>query len=268
VCSSDLLVEDIRVNQVVALRMFKALGYDADVVDSGQRALAALQHRSYDIIFMDIQMPVMDGLVATTQIRQQSLTPRPWIVAMTAYATPGDRERCLASGMDDYISKPISVEAIATTLNNFWTLQPRALLSTPPLEPVRSSATALIPLPAVDGQPPTLNDQVLQYLRSIAEDEGDGLLAEIVESYSEDAPQRLRSIATAIDNADAIALAQAAHALRSLSASMGAVYLSQLCDAMETLGRLKTLDQAHSLFAALEAESGQVIAALYPYLRR
>jgi PAS domain S-box-containing protein len=112
-----LLVEDIAVNQKVALRMLQRLGYGADVAKNGQEALEALADCAYDLIFMDVQMPVMDGLEATRQIRQSKTLSSPWIVAMTAHAMQGDRERCLAAGMDDYISKPISMEALGTALN-------------------------------------------------------------------------------------------------------------------------------------------------------
>jgi CheY-like chemotaxis protein len=111
---SILLVEDNLVNQKVALRMLEKLGYDADVAANGIEAIKALELRPYDLIFMDMQMPEMDGLTATREIRHQypQAPEGPVIIAMTANALKGDRERCLDAGMDDYISKPIKKENI------------------------------------------------------------------------------------------------------------------------------------------------------------
>ncbi|BAP55316.1 signal transduction histidine kinase [Thioploca ingrica] len=113
-----LLAEDNLVNQKVALLLLKKLGHEVvDVVSNGLEVLTALQRHSYDIIFMDIQMPEMDGLTATRQIiKEWSGKPRPWIIAMTANAMQGDREICLAAGMDDYLSKPIREEELAQAL--------------------------------------------------------------------------------------------------------------------------------------------------------
>ncbi|MBE9040865.1 response regulator [Oscillatoriales cyanobacterium LEGE 11467] len=118
-----LLAEDIRVNQKVALRMFKRLGYDADLATNGKEVLEALHHKSYDIVFMDVQMPQMDGFEATRAIREEwQNDSRPWIIAMTANAMRGDREKCLEVGMNDYISKPIQLEAIKQALRQFGAL--------------------------------------------------------------------------------------------------------------------------------------------------
>ncbi|QIR35536.1 response regulator [Tolypothrix sp. PCC 7910] len=112
-----LLVEDGLVNQKVALKLLERLGYRADVANHGREALEALQRQIYDVVFMDLQMPEMDGLETTRRIRKE-LPPaaQPRIIAMTAHARPEDRQECLSVGMDDYISKPISLEAIAAIL--------------------------------------------------------------------------------------------------------------------------------------------------------
>ncbi|MEA3203381.1 MAG: hypothetical protein QOI63_1056 [Thermoplasmata archaeon] len=113
-----LLAEDNLVNQKVALKMLERLGIMADVANNGEEAVAAERDRPYDLIFMDIQMPKLDGLEATRRIRALAPAParRPFIVAMTADAMPGDRERCLAAGMDDYVSKPVRMEALQAVL--------------------------------------------------------------------------------------------------------------------------------------------------------
>jgi len=115
-----LLVDDIALNQKVGLHILQRLGYRADVASNGQEALAALYRQSYDVVFMDVQMPEMDGLEATRCICQRwSPESRPWIIAMTAHAMQGDREECLAAGMNDYVSKPIRIEALVQTLNRY-----------------------------------------------------------------------------------------------------------------------------------------------------
>jgi len=115
-----LLAEDNVVNQKVALRMLSRLGYEADVVDNGLEVLRAVQEHPYDVIFMDVQMPEMDGLEATIRIRQdESLLNRPYIIAMTAAAMQLDKEKCLEAGMDDFISKPARLEDLSQALHRY-----------------------------------------------------------------------------------------------------------------------------------------------------
>jgi len=111
-----LLVEDNPVNQKVAINLLKRLGYLADVSSNGLEALEALERQEYDVIFMDVQMPEMDGVTATAHIRQRYPHRTPRIIAMTADALEGDRERYLEAGMDDYISKPVRVEELIQAL--------------------------------------------------------------------------------------------------------------------------------------------------------
>ena len=112
-----LLAEDNRVNQMLALRLLEKMGYRPEIVSNGLEAVAAIQQAHFDVILMDVQMPEMDGLEATRQIRQdRSGDAGPRIVAMTANAMQGDREICLAAGMDDYVSKPIRVEDLEEAL--------------------------------------------------------------------------------------------------------------------------------------------------------
>jgi urea ABC transporter urea binding protein len=258
-----LLVEDIVMNQKVALRMLGRLGYEADVVSTGQEALDALHQQSYDVVFMDIQMPGMDGLEATRQIRQSSPSSRPWIVAMTAYAMQGDRERCLEAGMNDYISKPISIEMLVAALNKVYEVQNQESLSDQAIssnEPVLEQAGPAAP-------PLEENMRVLQYLKTLVE-EDDALLVEIIASYLEDAPDRILAIAQALTQNNPTALHKSAHALRSLSASIGAVRLAQLSGTLEELGRAKTLENAASLFTEIQAEYKQVAIALQSYLEQ
>jgi len=120
--TSILLVEDNKVNQVVAKALFAHLGYQIDLSENGQDAVERLKTKSYDLVFMDIQMPIMNGMEATRKIREYSpdvLNPNTIIIAMTAHAMKGDKEKCLAGGMDDYISKPIGNETVLQILKKY-----------------------------------------------------------------------------------------------------------------------------------------------------
>ena len=112
-----LLAEDNTVNQKVALKILDKMGYRADVAANGKEAVAAVARQSYDVVLMDVQMPEMDGVQATAKIRDQLGDQRPWIIALTANALQGDRERYLGVGMDDYLSKPIRVEDLIKALS-------------------------------------------------------------------------------------------------------------------------------------------------------
>jgi CheY-like chemotaxis protein len=117
-----LLAEDNVINQKVALRLLGRLGYSVDVANNGLEAIAMLRSRTYDLVFMDIQMPVMDGFEATAKILEEwNFALRPRIVAITANAMPKDREQCLAAGMDDYLSKPITIEYLIAALKRSQT---------------------------------------------------------------------------------------------------------------------------------------------------
>lgn len=127
-----LLAEDNPVNQKVARRFLERMGYRADAVGNGLEAVTALENRRYDLVLMDLQMPEMDGLEASRQIRRR-LPPgrQPKIIALTANAMQGDREICLAAGMDDYISKPVKMQEIAAAIRRQFSKRPAA---PPPVE--------------------------------------------------------------------------------------------------------------------------------------
>jgi CheY-like chemotaxis protein len=114
-----LLVEDNIMNQQVALNTLSVLGYQADVADNGQHALECLEKSTYDLIFMDLQMPLMDGLEATRLIRSQFNDPSPYIIALTANALDSDYEHCMEVGMNDFLSKPINIKALKAKLDVF-----------------------------------------------------------------------------------------------------------------------------------------------------
>jgi CheY-like chemotaxis protein len=120
-----LLAEDNPVNQKVFLAQLKHLGYGADLANDGIEVLEALEHQTYDVILLDVQMPRLDGMETVHQIRQRYARDRPWVIAMTAHAMKGDAERCLAAGMNDYVSKPVKMAVLAEAFERYLQVAPQ-----------------------------------------------------------------------------------------------------------------------------------------------
>ncbi|WP_334899145.1 PAS domain S-box protein [Nostoc sp.] len=257
-----LLVEDVSLNQKVALLMLERIGYRADTANNGLEVLLALRQQSYDLVFMDVQMPEMDGLEATRRICQEwPDNSRPWIIAMTAHAMQGDREECLSAGMNDYISKPIRMEALVEAFKNYQILQPSANenqnLKVFVKKDEQGSQSEIeqqvILAPAIDAE-------TFQALKDMVGDTE--ILVEFIDNYLEDAPQRLLAIHNAIDKKDATELRSVAHSLKSLSVTIGAMPFAELCQELETMGRTGTTLSASTLVPELETEYQRVKAAL------
>ncbi|HEY9749941.1 MAG TPA: response regulator [Allocoleopsis sp.] len=233
-----LVAEDNKVNQKVVLSGLKRLGYQAEVVNNGREAIQALQQRHYDVILMDVQMPEMDGLSATRYICQNwSRATRPRIIAMTANALHGDRETCLAAGMDEYLTKPLRLAVLAQVLSQDW--QPLTP-STPAYQPeVANSAVSVLSgkETVLETQEPALDNKAIAALLEMLGENAAEHLAVVIHHYLEDAPQLISQIVTAVDQRDATALRHAAHTLKSISATLGAVTLAQLCQELEAIGR-------------------------------
>jgi CheY-like chemotaxis protein len=250
-----LLAEDNPVNQEVAVGMLESLGCQADVVATGLQAVEALERGSYDVVLMDCQMPEMGGLEATRVIREREALPSSShppvhtpIIALTAHAMPSDRAQCLAAGMDDYLSKPFTLEALRATLAR-W-LSPQSAAASPSAE--RSEP------PRLD----SLDRKALDTLRSLRKGGTPDLLHKVLHMYLNTAPQLLHTIRDAVARSDALALQQAAHSLKSSSANVGALQLAAFSKEMEALGKTQSLIQTGSLLAAMEAEYAVVEEAL------
>jgi signal transduction histidine kinase/DNA-binding NarL/FixJ family response regulator len=248
-----LLVEDNPVNQTVAQFMLKQLGYDYKIANNGAEAIEALCEIEYALVLMDIEMPVMDGISATQAIRKKWQTPNhPYIIALTAYAMAGDRERCLNAGMQDYITKPIRMQDLQTALQrgeNSLCLEHNPFQGKPP---VLAQETAMI-----------LDQSILDgFLQMAGPEMAAELLHELLEAYAEDVPQRLVAIERAIAQSDPEALRQAAHALRSGSINLGAVEVGQLCRELEQMGKSGSTTGAQALYQQLPFAVEQAIGAL------
>jgi signal transduction histidine kinase/CheY-like chemotaxis protein/HPt (histidine-containing phosphotransfer) domain-containing protein len=234
-----LLVEDDEINLKVAQRLLALHGLSVDVAAHGEEALERLRRRRYDLVLMDCQMPVMDGLTASLRWREiereRGLPPTP-IAAMTAYAMAGDRARCLASGMDDYLSKPISRTRLEALLRRWLAPAdaPESPVPPPPAAaPVAATETEAAPssAPAADedAAADVLDERVVAELRALMGEEF-GLLIEV---YLEDTPRKLGLIGQAAAEGDAAAMIAQAHALKSSSENLGARTLAELARSLE-----------------------------------
>ena len=210
-----LLAEDNVVNQKVAIHILQHMGYRADVAANGLEVLTMIAQHSYDLILMDMQMPEMDGLEATKQIdyswEKGKLINKPRIVAMTANAMQGDREICLASGMDDYLSKPIRSSELV-----------RILLE---CQPTPSNQRIKIL---------SINIDTLYEVANDISGEDSEFLIELIDSYLDNARSLLQQLYTSFAQQDFDLMLRTAHTLKSSSQVIGAEELSNLCRELET----------------------------------
>ncbi|MBD2215322.1 response regulator [Nostoc linckia FACHB-104] len=246
-----LLAEDHPVNQKLAVLMLKQLGYRADVVSNGVEVLAALQKLPYDVILMDVQMPEMSGIEATQVIcSQYPADSRPRIIAMTARALQGDKEECLSAGMDDYITKPIRIQALAQALSRCVpTAASNGTSQKPPQKDIAEVELAVI------------NTKALQQIQQIAAKDGKRFLIEMIDCYLEDSPLLLQQIKIAVAQGDGKTLYRLAHSWKSSSDYLGATKLANLCRELEAIvstGSTNFKDKIQHL----ETEFAKVQAAL------
>ncbi|MEZ4700742.1 MAG: response regulator [Rhodothermales bacterium] len=233
-----LLAEDNPVNQKVALRMLNRLGYEADIAQNGREAVEALEKKAYDVILMDMQMPEMDGLEASRCIVEKYPEgQRPFIIALTANAMQGDKERCLAAGMNDYISKPIRIEDLKEAFARV---------------PVRDNGEAA---PAEGEAAP--ENSVLDYsvLKELMEMLGNdfSFAAGLISDFLEDGEELVNSTRASLETGDAEEFMRASHTLKSSAATFGAMTVSRLCKEVEEMGRTGNLgEEAADRTTALE----------------
>jgi CheY-like chemotaxis protein len=263
-----LLAEDNTVNQKLALRLLERMGYRADVVANGLEVLEALQRQRYDMILMDVQMQEMDGLEASRTIHEGwPAEEHPRIVAMTANAMQGDREECLAAGMDDYLTKPIQIKALQEAVERvgLWARVHRRLTS--PLSPVK---TAPLTLEAEEQAEldPALDPTVLVELRQF---QGEGeldIVQELAEAFQFETPPLLETLRQAVTEGQPEQLRRAAHNLKGSSNNLGALTMAALSTELETLGKNGTVAGAAELVTRLEQEYQHVCRALATEIAR
>ena len=253
-----LVVEDNSVNQKLAVRMLEKLGYRPDLVENGQEALAALDTGTYDAVLMDCQMPVMDGFEATAAIRRLEAAGKRYvsaghlpIIAVTANAMQGDRERCLAAGMDAYLAKPIKLEDVRTTLAR-WVMSPASE------DEGKSVAKSLDPIS--DGRSIFDPSQMLQ---NIGGDEE--LLIQLVDLFLERQADMMSQIRQALSLGDTVTVERAAHTLKGTAGNLCAPEVALAAGRLEAIGRLGTLHDAPTVYAHLEMEMLRLLRVLADY---
>jgi CheY-like chemotaxis protein/HPt (histidine-containing phosphotransfer) domain-containing protein len=245
-----LLADDNPINQKVGLSVLGKLGYRADVANNGREVLQALEANAYDLLFLDVQMPEMDGLEAARQIcKRWPADQRPRIIAMTGNALMGDREKCLDAGMDDYISKPVRVGELQAALERWGSSR------------AWKSETAFKRRGAV---PPSdlLDPAVIADLRAMPPAEGVSMLHELIDLFLQGAPERLAQIGQALHEPSQLAFH--AHALRSMSLNLGATRIVALAQKLEDLARKEDLHDVRPILDDLAAVFAQTKAQLLP----
>jgi PAS domain S-box-containing protein len=238
-----LVADDNAMNQKLALALLSKLGYGAEVVTNGAEVLEALARQHYDVVLMDVEMPVMDGLEASRRInRAWAAERRPRIVAMTANAMQGDREACFAAGMDDYLSKPIRREELAAALAR---VEPRAVPSDP--EPVEDDVdgAGAIDLTELEA---SIDDPVL--------------VRELISTFLADAPGLLGTLRSGLEQDEPDEVRRAAHTLKSNGRTFGAASLAALSEELELRAKSKSLSDVSALVTEIEREYARVENAL------
>ena len=284
-----LLVEDNDVNQKVAVRMLKKMGYRIDLALNGQEAIQASQTTRYDLILMDCQMPEMDGFEATQKIREGERVnnegfeetsdasstespptpdsslhgpprPRVPILALTANALESDRERCLKAGMDDFLTKPVRFEHLKAKLE-LWLTPTAEQIDAHDASHSRNSLASPSEKTASAPQAP-IDEQTLEELRTLAGEDDPDFLESLIDQFLDDLPRHLENILRSIQQQDSSSLTKAAHTCKGSSRYVGAFALSDLCAQLETCSRNQDLSTAEQHLSNLRAEIHRVTHTL------
>ncbi len=241
-----LVADDQMPNRLLASNFLALLGYPADTVCNGLEALDAFNTNFYDVVFMDCQMPEMDGFVSTKKLKQRFLKDKsPWIIALTASAYPEDRERCRQSGMDDFITKPFNVDALAIALER------------------ASTRTHLIPeqqlqIPHQNGKNVLFDWNLMQ--RHFMGDQS--IMFVVIEDFIRTYPLVIAQIQAAIETKNHQEIRAAAHKLRGNVANFYAKPIQNNLLALETMARNNELDAVPTLFSKIKLQLGQLKTAL------
>ena len=242
-----LVVEDNSVNQTLMIRVLQKMGYVADTAGNGLEALEALKRRRYDVVFMDVEMPEMDGIEATRIIvNTMSEHERPFIVGTTAYAQESDARECLEAGMNAYLSKPIRIEELQSILKEWGEHRPGRKVDEAPV-----GGTA----PIVD--PVRVKELVLMDARQQTE-----LLSQLIDLYLEEFPELLQKMKESAGRGDLASIKKAAHKLKGSSLNLGVTLVAGICKELEIRTATGDLEGARALLLEVEQNSEPVRASL------
>jgi CheY-like chemotaxis protein/HPt (histidine-containing phosphotransfer) domain-containing protein len=274
-----LIVEDHVVNQRLAQQILTGCGCVVDTADNGQEAVIATRNKHYDLIFMDCQMPILDGYQATQQIRAHeiSLTQSPQkiiqipVIALTANALSSDREKCIASGMSDYLAKPFRKQQILEMLEKWIPhrlvsdQQQQVLQNTPAPKHAISYTPATLIKEHQQTQPiksPALDKDVINEIKAMMEDGEDDFFVELKDCFKHDFNLGMDALQEAYQQDDAETVRTTAHGMKSTSGNLGAIELSALCNQLEKMGKQQILDKVESVIEQMKSEYNRVSLAL------
>jgi len=247
-----LVAEDNVINQMVTLGQLEKLGYQADLAVNGLEVLIATRKTNYAIILMDCQMPEMDGYEATRRIcAEMDAAQRPSIIALTAHAMAGDSAKCLAAGMDDYISKPVKLEELAAKLTR-W--EASHLTAQPADEGTHSEQAPEDSAPMPSPASSVLDRERLDTLKELDPDDGGAFYIKLLETFLNSAKSDIDEIQSALSALDFPKLRDKAHALKGASRNMGAEQMGQTCQELEAQANDQAKDKADQLFENLIRE--------------
>jgi PAS domain S-box-containing protein len=261
-----LVAEDNVVNQRIALRQLKKLGYTAEAVANGLEAVDAVQRIPYELVLMDCHMPELDGYEATRRIRQMEAgrahpqRAAVWIIAMTANALEGDREACLAAGMDDYVSKPVKLPELLAALQRAGAQQSVDTASADAAPGPAAGPAAADPAPEVGESP--IDPAMFASLRALREPGQPDPAVELIDLFLADTPLRLQAIESAVQEGRASGVGEGAHALKGTARNLGAGRLAAVCAELEAGAKAGDLSMAAQSFANLTEEYRRVCFVL------
>jgi TMAO reductase system sensor TorS len=268
-----LLAEDNKVNQEVCAEIISYLGYRVDIVSNGQEAVDALFRNSYDLVLMDYQMPVMDGVEATRRIRvlDRENGKHTKIIALTARVMEGDREQCLEKGMDDFLSKPYTIESMREMLNRWLPAghgdtTDGGSSDANPVMTLKSPEAQFLPQPARNGSP--VNAVTLESIASLSPDNSPNVLYRVAGLFLTQTPNLLQTLYDLVVKGDGMGIQKTAHSLTSSCAMVGALHLSELCRELEECVQGRNFDDAVNRYRRIEMEYAAVEKALREILPR
>jgi CheY-like chemotaxis protein len=255
-----LLAEDNVVNQQVAVGMLRKLGVHVEAVADGQAALDAVAEQAYDLVLMDCQMPVMDGYEATRQIRNAEFHIP--IIALTAHAMVGDREKSLAAGMDDHLAKPVDMQVLGGMLVK-WLPEQTAAGGEEQSPDDASQSTRAIDSPPVSDA--SLQSEVVVFDKAALLDRAmgdEGLVAAVLRTFLDDAPRQIQSLEACIRNGDVEGAVRRAHTIKGASASVSGEATRDAAREIECVCKEGALEAAEALFPGIEAQLSRLMAAI------
>lgn len=260
-----LVAEDNPVNQEVVLSMLELFGCQAHLVENGEAAIQAVRNNGhYDIILMDCQMPLKDGYDATAEIRKMereknNVNGIP-VIALTANALEGDRERCLIAGMNDYLSKPFKQEHLHLCLKR-W-------LSDRSESTGQEEISVQLPEQVQEARTRQIDENALETIKSLQRPDRPDILAKVVGLYLDNSPKTISKLKESIENKEPDGVRSAAHSLKSSSANLGAKTLATQFKNLEEMGREQSIEGAMDILMEVEKCFAQVVEELEPYVQK